>query len=52
MSIESEINKGLNLDKVFKGIANAKARKIIFSCQMHFLWFVHSGLLLFWSVII
>jgi len=52
MPIESEINKGLNLDKFFKGIANAKARKIIFSYQMHFLWLVHSGLLLFCSVII
>jgi len=30
MSIESEISRGLNLDKVLKDIANAKARKIGF----------------------
>jgi len=40
------------LDKVIKGIANAEARKIIFSYQMNFLWLVHLGLLLFCSVII
>jgi len=30
MSIESEISRGLNLDKIVKDIADAKARKISF----------------------
>jgi len=31
MSIESSISRALNLDKVLKGTANAKARKTRFS---------------------
>jgi len=31
MTIESAITRGLSLDKVLKGIANAKAQKISFS---------------------
>jgi len=31
MSIESKISRGLNLDKVLKDFANAKARKVSFS---------------------
>jgi len=36
MSIESKISRAFNLDKILKGTANAKARKIDFSEQMHF----------------
>jgi len=32
MSIESKISKALNLDKIVKGTANAKAPKIRFHC--------------------
>jgi len=35
LSIESEISRGLNLDKIVKVIASAKIRKIGFSLQMH-----------------
>jgi len=31
LSIESEISRGLNLDKILREIANAKIRKISFS---------------------
>jgi len=36
--IESEMSRGLNLDKVLKDIANAKTRKTRFTWQMHYVY--------------
>ena len=36
MSIECEVSRDLNLDKILKDIVNAESRKISFSYQMHF----------------